>query len=210
VTGVRPWDAVAGLGTEVSTQRLDVYANEICRWNRAVRLVGPKDLDGGRNQIVDALLPFLLFPPNFPLLDIGSGAGLPGIALAVAFPGAAVVCVEPKSKKVSFLRQAVRVLALENIRIVPSSIEEAERRNLDLLRSFATATARAFGPVLSILASAKPFLAPGGRVYLPRGCSEEAPRAPGWRLVVDTEYQPPPGLGARRLLTYEVAAVSRD
>lgn len=195
--GLFPPALAGGLPSE----GLEAYAQELARWNRTVRLVGPRDLGGIRLQIADALYPFLRVAPHFPLLDIGSGAGLPAIPLALAFPGQSVVCLEPLGKRVSFLRHAVRTLALPGIRVVQARAEEALGPNPELRGAFASATARAVANPVALLKAAHPFLAAAGRVFVLRGPGVAASH-PGWELLEDVEYPPPPGLGPRRLQIY--------
>lgn len=202
-----PWVALRSVCGDLPDQKLETYARELHRWNRAVRLVGPRNLEGVRLQVVDALLPFLHHPPSFPLLDIGSGAGLPGIPLALAFPRGFVTCLEAKAKRVSFLRHAARTLDLRNLDVVHARTDEDPAAKPELRSSFASATARAVADVASLLGAARPFLRPWGLVYLPRG-KEAAPRVPGWDLVLDASYPPPPGLGPRRLLAYRSQSAS--
>lgn len=204
-----PWGVLRGQRDDVDWDRLEAYAREIDRWNRAIRLVGPKDLAGVRLQITDALLPFLLVPPAFPLLDIGSGAGLPGIPIALAYPRGRIVCLEPLAKRVSFLHQVVRQLELGNVRVVGTRAEEAIALHPELGGAFASVTARAVAEAAALAPLGRAFLAPSGRLVLPRG-HEEAPTLPGWRLVEDRPYAAPAGVGERRLFVYEKGEPERD
>lgn len=182
--------------------KLEAYACEIHRWNASIRLVGPRDLGGVRLQVADSLYPFLSFNPGFPLLDIGSGPGLPGIPLAIAFPNALeIVCVEPRLKRISFLRHAARTLGLQNVRIINGRISDVERDFPELLGSFETATARAVSDVVTLLGWAAPFLSKDGRVFLPRG-EDAAPDVPGWRKLIDSKYDFISDMGCRRLAVY--------
>lgn len=182
---------------------LEAYARELARWNRSLRLVGPRDLPGIRVQIADALCPFLLVPPPFPLLDIGSGAGLPALPVALCFPGAPVFCLEPLAKRVSFLRHAGRVLGLAALHVLPGRMEDASRRP-ELRGFFAAVTARAVADPLVLLAGARPFLREDGQAFLLRGPAPP-PAVPGWELHRDEQYPAPPGLGPRRLAVYRLA-----
>ena len=201
MTAPGAWGALADVRPDLPFGLLDAYGVEICRWNRAIRIVGPTDVAGVRDQIQDALLPFLLHPPPFPLLDIGSGAGLPGVPIAIAFADEPVTCIEARQKKVAFLRHVSRTLGLQNMQVLRARAEEASREFPRTVRSFGAATARALGDVELVLGLAAPFLRPGGVVYLPRG--DEPPVAvPGWKLVADKPYCAPPGFGPRRILIY--------
>lgn len=200
-----PWQALLPGTTDLPAARLEAYAAELRRWNRAVRLVGPRDLTGIRLQIADALAPFLLVPPPFPLLDIGSGAGLPALPLALAFPTQDVVCLEPLGKRVSFLRHAVRTLGLGRVRVVQGRSEDALRLHPELAQAFAAVTARAVADAAALLREIRRFLRPDGRAFLPRGAESPA-QAPGWELDRDLAYPPLPGLGPRRLQIYRLAA----
>jgi 16S rRNA (guanine527-N7)-methyltransferase len=202
VRGGEPWELLQRRAPALRTGELERYAREIERWNRSIRLVGPKELPGVRLQIADALLPFLLVPPAFPLLDLGSGAGLPGLPLAMAYPGEPVVCMEPNAKKTSFLRHAVRLLGLRTVRVVQARAEDAVSQAPELERAFRTVTARAVAETEKLLAMAERFLAPSGRVFLPRG-EEEGRELAAWKLVEDRPYAEPAGVGPRRLLVYE-------
>jgi 16S rRNA (guanine527-N7)-methyltransferase len=197
-----PWRALTDLRPGIDTALLDLYVAELVRWNKVIRLVGPRDAEGMARQVTDALLPFLHEPPVFPLLDVGSGAGLPAIPLAVAWPGERVVCLEPRDKRVSFLRHAARTLGLRSVEVVQGRSETACEENPGLSHAFACVTARAVADVATLLAWAEPFLAPGGRVILGRGGEGET-RVPGWSLVRWRTYEGPEGVGLRAVAAYK-------
>lgn len=196
------WDLLRGRVPMLDTQSLDRFVGELHHWNRAIRLVGPRDEPGIRTQIVDALMPLLIAPPEFPLLDIGSGAGLPALPLAILHPAERVVCLEPQSKRVSFLRHAARVLGLARVEVVEGRAEEAYVRRPELGRAFRTVTARAVADVATLLAWSEPYLAPGGRVILGRG-GESGAEAGGWRLARWERYSGPAGMAERTVAVYE-------
>jgi len=192
-----PWGALSGIHPSIPRQGLERYVEELGRWNRTIRLIGPRDTPGIRLQVVDAVLPFLHIAPRFPLLDIGSGAGLPGIPLALLYPGETVVCLEPRLKRVSFLRHAARTLGLEGLRVVPERTDGALRADPALAGYAATATARAVAEVGALLHAAGPFLAPGGSVLLPRGGEQVEQIPPGWKRTRCVSYPAPKPLGFR-------------
>jgi len=82
-------------------------------------------------HILDSLNPLSLFPsPPECSLDIGSGGGVPGIPLAIVWPGARVVLLEARGKKAAFLERTVRMLQLRNVRVVCQRLEEHARKGL--------------------------------------------------------------------------------
>lgn len=101
-------------------------------------------------------------------IDVGSGGGLPGIPLAIAFPGLRMTLVESVAKKAAFLRDVVAELGLADVSVRTGRAEEAardasERDTYDLV------VARALAPLPVALEFCLPFARPGGLVVLPRG-----------------------------------------
>ncbi len=103
--------------------RLNAYLDMLTRWNRNYRLTARAN----RNDLVvrhvldsAAVLPFL--PPG-PNLDAGSGAGLPGLVLALLQPRSAWVLLDSAARKVAFLRHACSELGLANVRVVRERLE---------------------------------------------------------------------------------------
>jgi 16S rRNA (guanine527-N7)-methyltransferase len=114
------------------------------------------------------------------LVDIGPGAGLPGLVLAIARPAAQVVLVEPKQRAVGFLELAVDRLELSNVEILASRVE-----NVDL--SADVATTRAYAPLERSWGAACRVLRPGGRLIYFAGEGMEDPESQARSL---TEPEP--------------------
>jgi 16S rRNA (guanine527-N7)-methyltransferase len=200
-----PWGPLETPGAELPRPALDRFVEELLRWNLAIRLVGPRDRAGIQMQVVDAVLPFLHLPPRFPLLDIGSGAGLPGIPLALLHPHSDILCMEPRTKRVAFLRHVCRTLGLSHVRVLAHRTSEALGADPALAGSVLTATARAVADVPSLLDAARPFLAPEGRVLLPRGGQLPGALPPGWECTRCLPYAAPKPLGSRSVQEFRPA-----
>lgn len=132
----------------------------------------------GRERIVNvhfrdslSLIAFRELGAAANIVDIGSGAGFPGIPLAIAFPEKNVTLVEANGKKCKFLESASRELGLKNVHPVHARAEEAGRSALR--DSFDLALARAVGPLPLVLEYALPLIRTGGCALLQRGAREE-------------------------------------
>jgi len=196
------WAELAGLGDDLPRPALELYVAELHRWNQSIRLVGPRDVAGIRLQVIDALLPFAYLPARFPLLDIGSGAGLPGVALALVNPRAEIVCLEPRAKRVAFLRHVCRTLRLNHVEVIGARTEGTLVDRPELSCWASTVTARAVADVASLLEAARPFLGPEGRVILPRGGGDPAAVPGGWECTRSLAYRSPKSLGSRRVMEF--------
>ena len=93
-------------------------------------------------------------------LDLGSGAGLPGVVLAIALPGIRFLLVEPMRRRIAFLELAVEALGLTNVEILGERVEKLPGK----VGPADVATARAFAPPLESWKAAAPLLRPGGRL----------------------------------------------
>ncbi|OGW62400.1 MAG: 16S rRNA (guanine(527)-N(7))-methyltransferase RsmG [Nitrospirae bacterium RBG_16_64_22] len=103
------------------------YIHLLLKWNRRINLIGTDDpSEIIVRHLVDSLLFLEVFPSGAPLrvIDLGSGAGLPGIPVKIARPDDTVVLVESRAKKASFLREAVRVIRLPGVAVYEGRIEE--------------------------------------------------------------------------------------
>ncbi len=113
-------------------------------------------------HVLDALNPLALFPnPPKSALDVGSGAGFPGIPLAICWPSTQVHVLDSRDKKVGFMELAVRELGLKNVRVVLQRVEDVESgwREAPVEAAFI----RALGDLPSLLTAIEPVCAPGAR-----------------------------------------------
>jgi 16S rRNA (guanine527-N7)-methyltransferase len=134
---------------------LSAYLAELDRWRRHVNLTGTLSAEELADHVMESLAGSPLVPDRAELLDIGSGAGVPGIPLAVLRPDIRVTLLEPRRKRMAFLQHVRRVLALENL----FALEGRTERLADT--SWNVATTRAVGGLSSVV-GAGTFLTPGG------------------------------------------------
>jgi 16S rRNA (guanine527-N7)-methyltransferase len=148
---------------EVEGEALADYAALIRRWAERIDLVAPADLDRlEERHIADSvrLAPLLDVLPSGPCADVGSGAGFPGIPLAIARPDRSWRLIEPRRRRAAFLEEAVRVLGLD-CEVVVCSVEEASA-DARLAGAHALATARALAPPQRAFELMMPLVAAGG------------------------------------------------
>ena len=180
---------------ESTLQRLIGYLRELARWNRAYNLTAVRDPD---EMVTRHLLDSLAIAPHVSgatLADLGSGAGLPGIPLAIAAPERAILLVDSNGKKARFLREAVRKLALAKTRVAESRVENVEG-------TFDCVTARAFASLGDMLAWGGHLLAPDGRWLALKGRfpDDELAAVPDAFEIETTIELNVPGLDAERHL----------
>jgi 16S rRNA (guanine527-N7)-methyltransferase len=150
-------------------ERLNVLVAELQRWQRAKNLVGPGTLDTiWSRHIADSLQLVDLAPDANVWLDLGSGAGFPGLVIAIVLrerEGARVHCIESNGRKCSFIRHAARMTA------APVTVHNA--RIEDVVPSFAgqidVLTARALAPLPRLLQWTAPLLTTGVSGIFPKG-----------------------------------------
>lgn len=131
--------------TEQQLLKLEHYVELLAKWNKVYNLTSVRDpQEMVSRHILDSLsiLPYL---NGESLLDVGTGAGLPGIPVAITHPDIAVTLLDTNSKKTRFLQQAKAELGLDNITVVHARVEQAD------LPKFAMVTARAFATIEDII-----------------------------------------------------------
>lgn len=173
ISGAWLADRLAGpareLGVSLGARELEVlarYAGLVLDWGARINLTGARTREALADEhLADALalLPHLPAGP-FRFVDVGSGAGLPGLVLAIVRPDASGVLLEPNRKKHAFLAHAVRQLGLAGR--VEARAERLEAHLAEGLGgSYDVAISRATWPAASWLLRGRPLVRPGGRVY---------------------------------------------
>jgi len=111
------------------------YKERLFKWNKIHNITGAKDEDAINQFIYDAVYPLSFLPKVNTLMDIGTGAGFPGMILAFALPDTQVTLVEPLKKRASFLQFIKADLELKNVTVVRKRVEEMPAQIFDLVTS---------------------------------------------------------------------------
>jgi 16S rRNA (guanine527-N7)-methyltransferase len=111
------------------------YKEHLFKWNKIHNLTGAKDEKTINEFIYDAVFPVSFLPKTKNLLDIGTGAGFPGMILAFALPDTQVTLVEPLAKRASFLQFVKADLGLKNVTVVKKRVEDMEPKIFELITS---------------------------------------------------------------------------
>src|SRR5512143_3064974 len=186
-----------------SASLLAVHANEMLRWNRSIRLTAITDpMEVAVKHVADSLLLLRFAPCPGRLLDFGSGAGYPGIPLALYLPGTRVSPLEASGRKCAVLSRARGMLRLSNVDVVHGRAEERKRLPLtphDHIVTRATASAREAIPLLS------PYLADGGRFLfmMGPGAREGVSRDFPGTVTRRERFHLPRGMGEREIVEIE-------
>ncbi len=163
-----------------AAERLAAYLALLARWNRAYNLTAVRTTaEMVSRHVLDslAIAPWVTGPR---VLDVGSGAGLPGIPLAIVRPALDLHLLDASAKRTRFMVQALAELGLTNAVV--------ERGRVEALRPalpFDTVVSRAFGSLAAFLAAAGPCCAPGGRLLAMKGARSDAELAalpPAYRV----------------------------
>ena len=115
--------------------KLENFASLLHEWNQIHNLTGAKTIDAIYVNIVDSLYPLTFIKKPKTLLDVGTGAGFPGLALAIAMPECEVVLAEPLKKRVSFLKYAAIDGELKNVRVEAKRVEFVDHEPFEMITS---------------------------------------------------------------------------
>ena len=157
--------------------RLDAFGALVRHWNAAYSLVSRRDVARLETRHIADSLSLVPWVEGARLGDVGSGAGFPGIPLAIAGPHWHVTLVERSEKKARFLRQVLIELAIENAEVVAQ-----DARQLDPATPFDTVTARAVAKPPAAWEIAHHLLRPGGCALLQSSSSLAELAFPGGRV----------------------------
>ena len=190
-----------GFTVEAATQeRLLDYVALLVKWNRTYNLTAIREPAGMvRQHLLDSLavLPHLPAGRSLRLLDVGSGAGLPGIPIALARPQWRVALLDSSAKKAAFLRQAVAELGLANAEVIAMRVEDYRPA-----LPYDVAISRAFADLETFVGVACPLLDPAGRLLAMKGAvpAQEIERVAGCVRVLAVPQIDVPGLEVERHL----------
>lgn len=196
-------EGMAALQQPIDEQQMTAlmtYLQLISRWNKAYNLTAIRDLPA---MVVRHLLDSLAILPHLPdgsLLDVGTGAGLPGVPLAIMQPNRQVALLDSNGKKIRFLFQVKTQLGLSNIQLHETRVEQfAAQERPDLIVS------RAFASLSDMVKFCQPLLSHGARLFAMKGADVDAELEvlqKNWPAMVPITQQPlrVPGLNETRWL----------
>lgn len=188
--------------TQDERRRLLDYLDLIQKWNRVYNLTALRDPQQMlTHHLLDSLAVLLPLrrqaPAAMRLLDVGAGAGLPGVVIAICRPDLAITCVDTVAKKAAFITQAAAALALPGLTALHRRVE-------DLTGPFDLICSRAFASLPDFVAGSAQALSPGGLWLAMKGKRPDAEIA-ALPPSVDMFHVEPlavPGLGESRCLVW--------
>jgi len=157
-------NGLSELGLTIDSIKLEQYLELLHKWNHAYNLTAIRDLESMVSKHILDSLAILPFVNGESLLDVGTGAGLPGIPLAIAAPNLKIVLLDSNGKKIRFLQEVKRQLKLDNVEIIQSRVESYHP---DIL--FDILTSRAFSSIDQMLNLTRHLIAPDGMWVLMKG-----------------------------------------
>ena len=199
--GLRNMGSVLPAG---AAARMAAHLELVAKWNRVHNLTAVRETD---QMVVLHVLDSLSLLPHLgtakALIDIGTGAGFPGIPVALARPDIGVTLLDSSRKKCTFLEQAKSELGLANVRVVCERVESwrPEER-------YEAVASRAFAELSDFVTQARHLVAPGGRMLAMKGVYpfEEIARVPASHRVAQVVELTVPSLDAKRHLVLLEAA----
>jgi 16S rRNA (guanine527-N7)-methyltransferase len=155
-------------------KQLEVYLNNLLLWNQRLALVSQKDpAPIVEKHFADAIVAAHYCRGASTVVDLGSGAGFPGIVIGIHCPATRVALIESRRKKVSFLLDTIRAVGLVNVDVVADRIESASCQREHATR-YDISIARALGSVSQLLEHSRLLLKDAGQAIAMKGPSYEA------------------------------------
>ena len=173
------------------------YLQLLAKWNRAYNLTAVRDpKQMVTRHILDSLSIAKYIQGDY-VLDIGSGAGLPGIPLALCLPDCDFTLLDSNGKKTRFMTQAIKDLGIDNVTVAKARVEEYEPAVL-----YDTIVARAFSSIANLVRESVHLCKPDGQILAMKGTYPvaELDEVPGADKIVEVVRLDVPGVQAERHL----------
>lgn len=135
------------------------YIKLIAKWNKQFRLTSIRDLETMVNRHLLDSLSVLPYVKGQTVLDVGTGAGFPGIPLAIAMPDRKFVLLDTSQKKTRFLKQTCSQMCFYNVHVVHKPVEDYQPNTL-----FDSVISRAFGTLRDFIIPSQHLVKPGGQI----------------------------------------------
>lgn len=190
---------VQQVGLRLDSQKIEhllAYMQLVQKWNAKFNLVGTSNTKELLYKHILDSLAIAHYVNHSPVLDVGSGAGLPGIPLAITLPELSFTLIDSNGKKARFMRQAVIELKLGNVEVIHGSVTEYQPQMAPL-----TVLARAFRQIDEVLGVLDKVCAHTGQMMVMLGkCPVEIPLVDGITRCVTQKIEVPGLNGSERHL----------
>ena len=154
---------------EKAVESFNLYLQALLKWNQKINLTAIRSEKGiVLKHFLDSLSAHLYLPKHSSILDIGSGAGFPGIPLKIIRPTSEMTLIDSVRKKVDFQRHIIRMLGLKGMETIHGRVQDKEICQ-SLGGRFDVILSRAFSDLQTLLVLSFPFLKEGGRVIAMKG-----------------------------------------
>ena len=178
IDGLEPEPPVAATVFGEHLDQVRAFTEALATYGEELGLIGPLELPRlwTRHIVNSGLVAPLLRPGRVG--DVGSGAGLPGLVLAISRPDVSLTLIEPMERRVAWLERQVEELGLANVEVVRARAEEAKLKGqLDQV------TARAVSALRTLIPITAPLLRPGGELVLMKGAGVDAEMAAAEKVI---------------------------
>jgi len=146
-----------------------IHASELLKWSEKTNMTAISDpLEVAVKHFLDSIAPAPFIPPHTSLLDMGSGGGFPGIPLKIMIPSLSVTLIDASRKKISFLRQVIRILGLDNIEACHVRAQDLSR-DRRVNNTYDVIISRALSSMINFVRMSLPLLAKDGFVIAMKG-----------------------------------------
>lgn len=174
------------MGVALTRDHLRAFAElgrELIKWNRKVNLTAiTKPVEVATKHFVDSLAPLADIPECARVLDMGCGAGFPGLPVKIVRPDLELTLIDSVRKKISFVKTMIRTLNLGGITAFDVRAEDFCRKS-DQAQAYQVVTCRALANSAQTVAWGLPFLAPGGMILLLKTPLEQKEAGPLYNLA---------------------------
>ena len=146
-----------------------IHALELSKWTRKINLTAISDpLEIAVKHFLDSIAPVPFISPHTSLLDMGSGGGFPGIPLKIMIPSLSVTLIDASRKKISFLRQVIRILGLDNIEACHVRAQDLSK-DRRVNNTYDVIISRALSSMINFVQMSLPLLAKDGFIIAMKG-----------------------------------------
>ena len=167
------------LGIVLTKEQLEAFATYhqlLLDWNQRMNLISRADESRiVTHHFLDSLtpVPHLEWPAGIQLLDLGSGAGFPGVPIKIIRPQVSLTVLDSRRKRILFLKKLVALLGLQSVSIICERAEKLHGHK-QYLNRFNLVTARSVAPLSELVPLALPFLGRGGKLIVYKGPHESS------------------------------------